>query len=367
MQKLDAKGYFKKYQAGECSPQEQVIIERYIMSGGVSPDQIKNMMFELNELHSRINEIPGKNKKVNWPLQILLVAATVAVIGSVWTILFTKNASTSITYSNDVNPGGNRAVLTLQNGKKIQLSEAKEGIIIDASKLTYNDGTLINNGYSETFTISTPRGGTYQVYLPDGSKVWLNAASSLTYSMTSLRERDGRRQVRLTGEAYFEVAKDKKHPFTVTTDKQKIEVLGTHFNVSAYRDELAVKTTLLEGSVNVAPLTNSSNAAKGIILKPNQESDLNSSGIKVTNVDASQAIAWKNGEFSFANEKLEVIMQKIARWYDVEVIYADRKTANKPFSGTISKYKNVSEVLKLLEVTGEVHFEIEGRRIKTMP
>ncbi|SDL16511.1 FecR family protein [Pedobacter sp. ok626] len=371
--KEDFQTLIDNYQNGNCTQREAQQLENwYNEKANNNPDREfpENFWQEKEEgLQQILGFEPGKEGKgsvINWPLNILLIAATLAIVGTFSTMFFKRIGVVPITQQmNDVDPGGNKATLTLQNGKRIQLSDAKTGIVVDASKLTYNDGTLINNEQAQSFTISTPRGGTYQVRLPDGSTAWLNAASSLTYN-PSLKGEEQYRNVKLSGEAYFEVAKDKKHPFVVTTDKQRIEVLGTHFNVSAYNDELSVKTTLLEGSVKVAPFTTTGSDTKEVILKPNQESEITSSGISVHKVYADDAIDWKNGEFSFTRERLGSIMRKIARWYDVDIIYTDKQIVNRTFSGFVSKYKKASQVLCLLEQTGDVKFKIEGRRITVM-
>ncbi|TCC87854.1 FecR family protein [Pedobacter hiemivivus] len=364
MANFNAYDFLKKYEADECTPEEQAIIEETYIDAQVTPQDLLEMEPDLNDLRLRLSKIPNKPRRINWPLNILLTAAAIAIIGTATTLLFKKAAPAPIQFATDIYPGGNRATLTLQNGKTIQLSDTKSGIIIDASKLTYNDGTFINNEQAQAFTVSTPRGGTYQVQLPDGSSVWLNASSSITYN-PALKGQEQYRSVKLSGEAYFEVAKDKNHPFVVTTDKQRVEVLGTHFNVSAYNDDLSVSTTLLEGSVKVAPLT-TTGVSKEIILKPNQQSEFDANGITVHAVYADDVIDWKNGSFSFASESLESIMKKISRWYDVEVVYTDKQVGDKPFSGAISKYEKVSQVLCLLEATGEVKFKINGRKITVM-
>lgn len=367
MKEEDIIALLEKYDKGECTDEERIFIENWYN------DQAKKNAGTLNEEvlflthEAGLEMILQRNLNfITWPLRLLLIAATVAIVGSIWTVLFTRPNYQQASYSNDVDPGGNKALLTLQNGKSIPLSDAQSGVVIDASKLSYNDGTLINNESAETFTVSTPIGGTYQVRLPDGSTVWLNAASSITYNAPG-NNNQAYRNVSLKGEAYFEVSKDKDHPFIVSTQQQSVEVLGTHFNISAYSDDQSVKTSLLEGSVRVSPIAVRGSATKDILLKPNQQSVLNSNGIYVAKADMNEAIAWKNGEFAFANENLENIMQKVARWYDVEVIYTDKKLAVKPFSGTISKYKKVSQILCLLEATKEVSFKIEGRRITVMP
>lgn len=366
MGNYNAYNLLKKYEANAASPEELAIIEEAYIEVNVAPplDAVE-LQAAPDEVKQRLIKTIHKPKKINWWLNILLAAAAIAIVGTFTTLLLKKPEPIPMRFTTDINPGGNRATITLQNGKKIELSDGKSGIVIDASKLAYNDGTLINNEQAQTFTVSTPRGGTYQVQLPDGSKVWLNAASSLTYT-SPLKGQEKYRNVKLSGEAYFEVMKDKNHPFVVTTDKQKIEVLGTHFNVSAYNDELSVKTTLLEGSVKVAPITTTGNTTKGITLQPNQQSEISANGISVHTVYADDVIDWKNGEFSFSSESLESIMKKVSRWYDVEVVYTDKQIGNKPFSGFISKYEKVSQVLCLLEATGEVKFKINGKKITVM-
>jgi len=196
--------------------------------------------------------------------------------------------------------------------------------------------------------------------LPDGSNVWLNAESSLTYptSFSSFIER----KVELKGEAYFEVAHNKEKPFIVHTlslsedMNQEIEVLGTHFNINSYENEDAIKTTLLEGAVRIkTPRTEA-------ILKPKQQSSLGKHGLRVVTIDTEGAVAWKNGYFMFDDEGLESIMRKIARWYDVEVEF-QKVNKEQMFSGTVSKFTDVAKVLNKLELTGGVHFEIIERRI----
>lgn len=370
MEAEDNKNVVKKYISGISTSPENDIVESWFKKD--LEEKRKDLTLSDEELNE-VTEDVWKNlpdglaviRKINWPLNILLTAAAIVILATVSTLLFKRIEPSPTRFATDINPGGNKAILTFQNGKSIELSAAKSGIVIDASKLAYNDGTLINNEQAQAFTVSTPLGGTYQVRLPDGSNVWLNAGSSLTYD-PSLKGEAQYRNVKLSGEAYFEVAKDKKRPFVVTTDKQRIEVLGTHFNISAYIDDLSIKTTLLEGSVKVAPLTTGSET-KGIILKPGQQSEINSKGISVREVDPTEAIAWKNGDFSFNSESLQSIMQKVSRWYDVEVEYANKQLINKPFSGVISKYEKVSQVLCLLEATGEVKFKINGKKITVMP
>jgi transmembrane sensor len=275
--------------------------------------------------------------------------------------------------SHDLPPGGHRAILTLADGKTITLNEAADGELVRGvgmvirktgnGQLVYevagsNDIDVKPNTYN---TISTPNGGTYQVILPDGTKVWLNAASTLRFptSFVSLKDR----KIELSGEAYFEVTKDAKHPFRVLTAKQEVQVLGTDFNISSYVDESTVKTTLFEGSLKVNHLQKIRSA--DIILKPGQQSIINNGVISITKADMDEVLAWKNGVFVFNDEPLESIMKKVSRWYDVDVVYQG-VDKNKLFEGSVSRFDNVSKVLRQLELTGGVHFKIEEGRIIAM-
>lgn len=274
----------------------------------------------------------------------------------------------------DIAPGGNKALLVLADGTSVNLSQDKNGVKINASDLTYNDGTdidvLAGGGATQQLhsekmlTLSTPRGGQYQLVLPDGTKVWLNAASSIKFpgSFSNLSSR----KVELSGEAYFEVTKNKMQPFIVASSKQEVKVLGTHFNVSAYVDETATRTTLLEGAVQVNSLAGGLYSDRNaIIIKPNEQAVRHNDKIDVMPIDAQAEVAWKNGEFVFVSEDIESILRKISRWYDVEVTYRDKLT-HTTFSGSISKFENVSQVLRKIEMTNSIRFKLEGRRIIVM-
>ncbi|QPH39714.1 FecR family protein [Pedobacter endophyticus] len=282
-----------------------------------------------------------------------------------------KEVQNDVAYKNDIAPGKNAATLILNTqGKTISLSDGNGGLIIKDDKLVYNDGSLIAdlppaesgqtaNRKSDEQTIITPRGGTYQVTLSDGTKVWLNSDSRLTYS-PRLNQQAVRR-VKLEGEGYFEVAKDKKRPFIVSSKGQEVRVLGTHFNVNSYVDEVSVKTTLLEGSVRVS-FRSGEAKAHNVILKPNQQSILSSSDITKKQVNAEAAVAWKTGNFRFENQNIRDIMKQVARWYNVEVVYKDELPGVR-LNASVSRNRNISQLLKMMEQTNEVHFKIEGRRI----
>lgn len=265
----------------------------------------------------------------------------------------------------DLLPGGNKATLMLGDGSRLNLEAEVNGVIrkVAGTVIDKQDGLLrykvaATDPAPEMNTIQTPRGGQYQVILPDGTRVWLNAASSLTYPTAFT---GGDRTVQLKGEAYFEVADNKDKPFKVMVDKMRVNVLGTHFNVMAYDDENEIKTTLLEGAVTVTE------DGATHLMKPGQEGRLDRStdAFKLLNVDVDKSIAWKNGVFQFGGTTIESVMRDIVRWYDVDVEYQGR--TDQHFTGTISRSVNASEVFKMLELTGAVHFTIEGKKVIVKP
>lgn len=281
---------------------------------------------------------------------------------------------------NDRAPGGNKAILTLADGSSIVLDSAHNGDLSqqgNAKVIKLNSGQLAYNtvvsGKPQTAspvtynTIATPRGGQYRVLLPDGTEVWLNAASSLKFPTTFTGKQ---RDVELTGEAYFEVAKNMNAPFKVHIithqtagpgDGGDVEVLGTHFNVNAYDDEATIKTTLLEGSVKVSKGNGHS------LLKPGQQAQLDrKDGLHLTpDVNTEEVIAWKNGYFQFEEADVQTVMRQLARWYDVEISYEGPVT-ERQFGGQMPRGANLSEVLRILEESN-VHFRIEGRKLVVTP
>ena len=268
---------------------------------------------------------------------------------------------------NDIAPGGNKAVLTLSDGSSIVLDSAANGTLtqqgnikvqkLDNGQLAYivNGKQVTENDEAFYNTISTPRGGQYQVTLADGTQVWLNAASSIRFPVVFT---GAERKVEITGEVYFEVSKNAAIPFKVKTAASEVEVLGTHFNVNAYDDEAAVKTTLLEGSVKIIA------AGQPIkYLQPGQQSAINKQGTitVLNNADTEEVLAWKNGRFQFNSADLKSILRQISRWYDVDVVY--KGNVNLHFTGQLTRNDNVSKVFEELVLTGEVHFKIEGKKI----
>jgi len=302
------------------------------------------------------------------------IAASVLLIAGVGYLTYKNKANDQFTVAQqyDLPAGTNKATLTLSDGRVVALNNTIVGKVATEAGMEITratDGTLVykmvntKHGSAGFNTISTPAGGQYTVVLPDGSKVWLNAGSSLKYPTTFAKNG---RNVTLTGEGYFEVAHvdgiKGRLPFTVSVVKgnsqiEQLEVLGTHFNINAYADEPYVKSTLLQGSVKIAI-----NDGKTTLLKPGQQARLSNQTIQVEPADTDMDVAWKNGEFVF-REDLHSAMRKVARWYDVEVVYDETAPKNLTLGGWMSRGTNISEVLNHIQLTGKVHFKLEGRRV----
>lgn len=371
MNQEEARALLKKYAEGKCSQEEKLLFETLYakISDQAEDDSTPVELQQIEkEIYIRLPQ-PIKTRKIQlWP-RIVAVAAAIAFI--VLGVYFFNYRNHEIlkqvqddVVENDVAPGQVGATLTLASGKKIRLSDAANGELASEAGVMISksaDGRLVYEikgsvaDPDKINTLSTAKGETYQVHLPDGSMVYLNAASSLTYA-ASLIER-GKRVVRLRGEGYFEIFKDKKHPFVVQTDRQEVEVLGTHFNINAYQDEAAVVTTLLEGSVKVT----SENSKQ--ILKPGQQALNPGNDIEVTKADMETVTDWKNGDFFLNRVDFRTAMRKIARWYDVEVIYDQSVPNDMESSGYISRTNKLSAILKSIEKSSQVHFKVEGRRI----
>jgi transmembrane sensor len=364
----------QKYIEGACSAEEQLLVENWLEHSEIknnawymmgNDDRAKYVLKIRSRLLKSIQSKPVVVRRL-WP-QIAAAAILIIAGAGIW--LYAPrpfiNLNAEIINQNDIAPGKNRATLTFANGKTIKLSDAKTGLIVNASSLKYNDGTevaaLQNASRNEVMlTTTTPLGGTYQVTLPDGSKVWLNAASSLKFPSTFVHADNQERRVELAGEAYFEVSKDQQHPFAVYSRGQKVQVLGTHFNINCYQDEESVKTTLLEGSVNISPLK----GGNDVVLRPDQQAVLaDNNRITVKEIDAEVAIDWKNGDFIFKGESLESAMRKVARWYNVDVVYGPGAPKDLLLIGSVSRSRSILAVLELLERTGTVKVKAEGRKI----
>jgi transmembrane sensor len=299
---------------------------------------------------------------------ILLVAGT-----AYWFIKSNKPApelSIAQKTKNDVAPGGNKAMLTLANGSKIVLdSAANDTILNEGSAIVANaSGRLAYNATKALVpevlynTLTTPRGGQYQLTLPDGTKVWLNAASSIKYPI-AFTGKD--RTVEMTGEAYFEVAHNAKQPFKVKTKNQLIQDIGTEFNVNTYVDEVAEKTTLIQGVIEVSATAGTSTAIPMRLSRGEQamvEAGSETGGIRLNkNPDLDETIAWKEGFFHFESADLKTILRQFARWYDIEVVYEGQTPTDKYFS-IVKRNSTLSQVLNALQAGG-VRFKIEGRTL----
>ncbi len=294
----------------------------------------------------------GKKVTRIWPV-LRYAAACCAIFFVSYTYYYFKKieapvpAVPNIVYKHDVGPGKNVAILTLGDHSSVLLDSTGHGLLdyFSANKSAKGIAPSIN-------TLTTPRGGQYQIVLADGTKVFLNAESYIKYSTTFTGKK---REVELIGEAYFEVAKNPSMPFIVHTSKGSIEVLGTHFNVNAYPKEAEMKATLLEGSVKV------SHAGKGILIIPGQQAKVDQD-IKICEVDVNEIVAWKNDEFYFNNTAFSEVLRQLERWYDIDIDFSSLPV--KHFNGSISRKSNLSQVLKMLEITSNVRFEINGKAVK---
>ncbi|TCC97798.1 FecR family protein [Pedobacter hiemivivus] len=371
IQKKSASALLAKFKANQCTPEEIAWLESWYMNWNAENEPELSEL-ELKAVEIEMSEALGLTKRDTlklWPK--IAIAASVLFFLSVAFYFFylQPKAEQKLSHITDVSPGGNRAVLILADGSKIDLEDAKSGalakegnVLIKKSKdgqLIYDlSGTAATKGSEITYnTIETPRSGTYQVILPDGSSVWLNAASKLKFPT---RFAGNERKVEIKGEAYFEVAKNPVKPFRVLSDHQLIEVLGTHFNVNNYTDEPFVKTTLVEGSIKV------SSKGSSKIIRPGEQSIIGSGDkIEVVSVNTEQVVAWKNGLFSFKRADLETVMRQISRWYNVDVTY-EGEVPEISFTGKIYRNVNLQEALKSIGYIG-IKYRIENNKVIIEP
>ncbi len=345
-----------------------------VVTGNIDLDEKFSFLMKQAQIETPVFSISSNVKRRRRKIHFA-AAAIIILMFSIGYYYMTKpvpgkvtNVTSNIAKNkkDDVAPGKNVAVLTLSDGSSIILDSTKNGTLATQgnTKILKLNGILSYNNMQKKNasvlynTISTPRGGQYQLMLSDGSKVWLNAASSLRFPAAFAGKE---RKVELLGEAYFEVAKNASMPFKVKVNGMEVEVLGTHFNINSYDNESTVRTTLLEGSVKI----NKNNSSS--FLKPGQQAQMNKSGeIKIiNNVDVEEAIAWKEGKFQFDKADIHDVMRQLARWYDVEVEYKGAISSH--FGGTISRDVNLSQVLNMLQLTGEVKFQIKDKNVVVMP
>lgn len=322
-------------------------------------------------------EYNERRKKTSFAKWLSAAAVTIIALAGAYYFLAQKKESNIVSavkktapdLRGDVGPGSNKAILKLADGSSVVLDDAAAGTIAtqgDACIQKLDDGELVYNKTAQNISvpvynsISTPRGGQYSVTLPDGSRVWLNAESSL-YFPTAFTGKE--RSVTLIGEAYFEIAHNTQMPFKVRANNMTVEVLGTHFNMMTYENETLTHTTLLEGSVKV---TLNVKGEPVLTLTPGQQALLkkNTDSYSIHNTDVDAVTAWKNGKFRFNGDNIQTIMRQIERWYDVEVSYSG-KIPDGHYSGTIGRDNNLLKVLKIFEA-GDLHFKIEGKKLMVL-
>lgn len=392
MDKKDFQKLLDKYIAGEASLEEEQRLLNFYGSFQKQPqfdqdiDQIGDNIFD--RIQETINPVEDDQYSYRFYYLKSISIAAMILLAITTGIYFYSNREIAepehfaeIDVRNDIAPGYNKAILTLADGSKISLDDAANGLLASQGNIAITktengqivyennniDRTKFMANRSVTNTIQTPKGGKYQVRLPDGSKVWLNSASTLSYPTTFA---GNERKVQLKGEAYFEISPNKNIPFRVQSGNQIVEVLGTHFNINSYDDEDYVKTTLLEGSVKVILNSKPNVISNTRLLKPGEQSLTKSSrsDIRIENADTEKAIAWKNGYFKFRNTPIKEIMREIERWYDVELVY-EGKMPTDEFTGFISNDVKISAVLKIMEESGGVKFTVKGKKlkVKSMP
>lgn len=380
----------EKYLQGKASPAEIRLLHEWYdnwqddelrVTGGPEEELQQSILARIlreirhtDEVHSGDDRLETKTGNViaaRWfssPFRRGAAAAVVVILaGAGWLLLNNGRRSnpagqrvTAVTsrLAGDLRPGRKGAVLTLSDGRHIQLDSTANGLVASQGNvlaMKKDDGLVYRqeaDAQPSFNTMTTPRGRQYNLVLEDGSRVWLNASSSITFPTVF---KGGQRVVEVSGEAYFEVAADPARPFIVRSKEAEIEVLGTSFDLNAYGDEELVRTTLMEGRIRAASKGHS------VLLKPGQQAGIGE-GIRVADkVDLEEVMAWKNGRFSFSEESLENIMRQVARWYDAELIFKDR--INDTYTVDMSMDVPLSDLLRFLELSGGVHFSVEGRRI----
>src|SRR6188768_299504 len=392
---------FKKYLENKCSPDElklllkefdiednEELLRSLITQELENEQEISSFTTEEleNSLAGTFNAIKAKldSEKINGVAPVVplmkknwfrLAAAAVFVLAVIGVYLLVNQhpveqpVANNQHLTNDILPGGNKAVLSLSNRSDINLENVSNGTIFqegDTKISKLNDGQLVYNTLEEKptqvlyNTVTTPRGGQYQLLLSDGSKVWLNSASSIRFPVSFIGDT---RKVEVSGEAYFEVAKNPSMPFKVAVaEKNEIEVLGTHFNINSYEDDGSIKTTLLEGSVKVTSLK----TGESKLITPGEQAQLNINGqIAISKADPDKVIAWKNGYFNFDGADTRTVMQFVSRWYDVDVVY-EGEVPKREFGGEIEKNLKLSQMLTILE-KNDLQFKLEGKKLVVLP
>jgi len=375
MENINIQALLEKYRAGTISPEELALLETWYLQWEPEHPEISHweLLAVKDEVWQAVKPQPAKRITFLSRPRIAAAASLLLLLAvSAYYLLHKPSpqqvpAQAAVNDANDgPKPGGNKAVLTLSNGRQLVLTDVKNGKLADQGAVSVSkagDGQLVygKNGRTagETAynTMATPRGGQYHITLADGTQVWLNAASSITYPVAFT---GNERKVTISGEVYFEVAGNENKPFKVSTGNQEVTVLGTHFNVKGYADDAGISTTLLSGSIRVSNLT----SGRSSLLKPGQQAEIfpDQAAIQVKTVNTENVISWKNGYFLFDNQDIESIMKIMSRWYDVDVAYHYTRRQER-FGGTFSRASDLSEILHNLEQVGHVHFNMQAKRI----
>ncbi|MDT3402348.1 FecR family protein [Mucilaginibacter terrae] len=370
MPKPDELELIRKYQDGTASEEEKALLETWYLHYNQQEDnQLSESEYQAisADIWKNLDHAsrPAVIRRLNWSK--LAIAAAILLFITIGTYFYVNKPynRTPQQMAQNIMPGGDAAYLTLSDGKVIVLNKRNIGDLANEAGVTIKKttpGELIYEAdlqaegvTAEKNTITTPNGGQYTVILSDGTKIWLNAGSSLTFPS---RFTGDFREVDLKGEGYFEVAKDSSHPFHVLAGGQEISVLGTHFNVSAYSDEPSIRTTLVEGSVKVT------HHGQSFMLSPNDRvTDQRKDGhLRLEHgIDADEDIAWKSGRFYFNNTAVSTVLRQVGRWYNLDIVY-EGKVPGDFLSGSMSRNQDLSQVAKLLALTG-IKFRIEGRKL----
>ena len=390
MPKEEVQQLVEKYLHGTASKEEEERLLQWYwressleseweLNSSQSENELKSMIYAKIIEHDETDSNQLSKSKINFSrLGAPLLFTLIVILSAYFYSARVQKESTDKIFAsvkpNDILPGGSKAILTLADGRKIELDESENGILVNQGgiKVHKNSDGIIEYTFSKQErntiaasdeaepvynTIETPVGGKYQLNLADGTKVWLNSSSSLRFPIFFSEDN---REVELKGEAYFEVSKDFKRKFSVRSGIQTVEVLGTQFNINAYSDEKSIKTTLFEGEIRVIDLK--TNDFK--LLKPGEQSNVDQS-IQIRRIDTQAEIAWKEGYFYFKKADIETVMRQLGRWYGVTARYE----ANLPehhFSGAISNNLTLLEVLEILEKS-DIHFSLDGKEVIVMP
>ncbi|SEM90107.1 FecR family protein [bacterium A37T11] len=373
-----------KWVKGNLTPEEAHVLMEWYNSHddsfqevnsikGAQQDEITEIAFRelIKRIHeeeiSSITRSTAKTKKKHYYLPYAASIFVMTLISGIYYYKGRADASKVVgilaVHNLDIAPGGNKAILKLANGAKIKLDGSKNSVQVSNGKLTYNDGSLVKIPVTSDSSIAyhsliTPRGGQYQIILSDGTKVWLNSATTFVYPT---KFTGNKRVVKINGEAYFEVAKSENMPFIVISKKQQINVIGTSFCIKAYDDEINERTVLSSGMVKITIGGTTETNSKSQLLIPGQQAVVGDYSMTVSNADVQSALAWKSGIFQFKKTSFEDIMKQLARWYDLEIIYK-RKIPQESFTGTMDKNVHLSTILKILDESG-IEVRIKDKKI----